>query len=155
MHRVEQARRLHGAVTKVTLVALERQTAANIDVPQVEGRMPVDDPVGENLARSARRLNADRVEARRHVQAAQLRGFAKKISIIRREALRTVEEHLDAGRFERGHAMHGRGEQWLDVSEVRRQLIEGEALRYAVLSPGLGVRLEPTDQELAGVLLEI
>src|SRR5437763_10425383 len=62
MHRIEQAERLDRALAQVALVALERRAAANIDVPQVRGRMPVDDPVRQYLARSTGGLDADRIE---------------------------------------------------------------------------------------------
>src|SRR5206468_4061487 len=97
----------------------------------------------------------DRIEARRHVQATQLRRLAEEVPIVRREALRAIEEHLHAGGLERGHAPHGGCEERLDVAEVRGQLLEGEILGDPLPAPGLRLGLEPADEELAGVLLEV
>ena len=97
MHRIEQAECLDRAVAQVALVALERRAAANIDVPQVEGRISVDDPVREHLARPTGRLDADRIEASRDVHAAHLRRLAQEITVVGSETFRPVEEHLHTG----------------------------------------------------------
>ena len=97
MHGVEQPERLDGAIAQIALVTLEGRAAADVDVPQVDGRVPVHDPVCEHLAGAARGLDADGVEARRHEQAAGLGRFAEQVAVIGREALRPVEEHLYAG----------------------------------------------------------
>src|SRR3979490_211176 len=97
MHRIEQAERLDRALAPVAAVALERGAAANIDGPQVRGRMPVEDPVRQYLARPTGGLDADRIEASPHVQTAHFRRLTQAISVVGREALRPVEEHLHAG----------------------------------------------------------
>src|SRR5262249_21636162 len=66
VHRVEQPERLEGPIMEIFPVALERHAAANIDIPQIHGWMSIDDPVGEHLARTSGRLDANRVEAGRN-----------------------------------------------------------------------------------------
>src|SRR6266480_1997972 len=117
--------------------------------------MAVDDPVRKYLARPTGRLDADRIEAGRHVNAAHLRRLAQEISVVGSEAFRPVEEHLHPCRLEYRHTAHGTRKQRLDMAEVRGQLIEGEVLGDAALGPGLRARLEPSDEKLAGVLLEV
>src|SRR3982074_1353586 len=116
MHRVQQAERLDLALAQVALVALERRAAANIDVPQVKGRMPVDDPVRQYLARSTGGLDTDRIEASPHGQPALFRRLAKEISVGGSEALRPVEDPRPAGRLESGPPPHGTRKQRLDVA---------------------------------------
>ena len=155
VHGVEQAERLDRAVLQITAVALERHDAPDVDVPEIHRRMAVDDPVGEHLAGAARRLDADRIEAGGDEQVADFRRLAEEIAVIGREALRPVEEQLDAGLPENRDAANGGLEQRLDMLQILGQLVEGEALGNPVHAPGLGDRLEPADQQLAGVLLEV
>ncbi len=54
VHVVEQAQRLDRALAEVAAVALEGHGAANIHVPEVHGRMPVEDPVRQHLAGATR-----------------------------------------------------------------------------------------------------
>ena len=73
MHRVEQAKRLNGAVVQVGGVVLERHHASDVDVPEVHRGTTVDDPVGQDLAGTTGRLDADRVEAAGHEQTLDIR----------------------------------------------------------------------------------
>ena len=98
VHGVEQAQRLGGAVAQVGAVALERVQPAHVDVGEVDRHAAVADPFRQHLAGAARALDADRVEAGGDEQVAQLGGLAQQVAVVGREALRAVEEGLDAGR---------------------------------------------------------
>ena len=45
--------------------------------------------------------------------------------------------------------------QWCDVFIVLGQRREGELLRNSLHPPRLGTRLEPTDEQFAGIFLEV
>src|SRR4029077_17330862 len=143
VHGVQKPEALDRALAQVAPVALKRRTAADVEVPQVDGRMAVDDPTRQRLSAPTGGLDTDGIKAGRHVQAAQLRRLPEQIAIVGGEALRPVEEQLYPGRLQCRHASHRTGEQRLDVSKIRGQLLEGEALGYPALAPGLGLRLEP------------
>ena len=51
--------------------------------------------------------------------------------------------------------MDGALQDRLEMVEVLRQLVEAEILGDAVHAPGLRLRLEGADQQLAGVLLVV
>src|ERR1700722_1685065 len=53
MHGVEQTQGLCRAVAQVSAVPLERHHAADVDIPQIHGRMPVDDPIRQHLPRAS------------------------------------------------------------------------------------------------------
>ena len=123
--------------------------------PEVHRRVAVDDPIGEHLAGASCRLDPDRIEAGSDEQVADFRRLAEEITVIGSEALRPVEEKLDADLPENRDAANGGLEQRLDMFQIFGELIEGEALGDSFHAPGLGDRLEPTDQKLAGVLRDI
>src|SRR3546814_2909321 len=85
----------------------------------------------------------------------QLRRLAQQVAVVRREALRPVEEGVDAGALQHRQALHRGLEDRLEVVEVLRELVEAEVLRNAVQAPGLGPQLEGAEQDLAGVLFVV
>ena len=94
---VEQAERLGDALLQVAPVLLERLRAADVDLPQVEWRFAVVDPLRQRHAGAAGGNDADGVVARRDPVAAKFRRFAEIVAVVGREALGTVEEGVDAG----------------------------------------------------------
>src|SRR5689334_11870996 len=100
MHGVEQSERLYRPIVQILLVALEGRAASYVDIPQIHRRMPVNDPVSEHPARPASGLNANGVESRRHKQPLDLRCLPQEVAVVRREALRTIEEELDTDRLQ-------------------------------------------------------
>src|SRR5579872_6477902 len=54
VHGVEETQGLDGTVAQIAAVPLEGRTAADVDVPEVERRVAVDDPVRQHLAGAAR-----------------------------------------------------------------------------------------------------
>src|SRR6202044_921857 len=81
---------------------VEAGEAPDVDRGQVEARLPLADPLGQGLARAARRRDAYRVEAGTNEEVPKLRSLAKDELVIRGEALRPVVELLDPGFGERG-----------------------------------------------------
>ena len=77
------------------------------------------------------------------------------IAVVRREALGPAEEGLDASVGECRHALQRVHQHRLEVLVVVGKLVEAEILRDSVHAPGLRLRLEGAEQDLARVLLVI
>src|SRR3546814_9030946 len=56
----------------------------------------------------------------------QLRRLAQQVAVVRREALRPVEEGVDAGALQHRQALHRGLEDRLEVVEVLRELVRSE-----------------------------
>ena len=56
--------------------------------------------------------------------ATDLRRFAQEITIVRRETFRAVEKELDAGAGKGGYTSDRPFEEWLNMPEIVRQLVE-------------------------------
>src|SRR3546814_14907070 len=65
----------------------------------------------------------------------QLRRLAQQVAVVGREALRPVEEGVDAGALQHRQALHRGLEDRLEVVEVLRELVEAEVLRHAAQAP--------------------
>ena len=85
-------------------VVVRRAEAADVDRPEVVGRLAARDPLGERLAGAAAGRDAERVEAAADVEALELGRLAEDEVAIGREALRPVDQLLDAGLGERRDA---------------------------------------------------
>ena len=96
-----------------------------------------------------------RVEARGDEERAQLGRLAEDEVAVGREALRAVEEHLDARRLEARRAPHRRRHQRLELLPVLVQELELEGRRDRVDSPRLGLRLEAAHQQTADLFLVV
>ena len=155
VHGVQQAQGLHRAVFQVAPVALKRHATANVHVPQVHGRVTINNPIGQHFAGATGRLDADRVKASGHKQVTHLRRLAQQVAVVGREAFRTVEKQVDAGLGQGWRPVHGSSQQRLNVLQVIGQLVKTEALGDAFHAPGLGHGLKPAHQQLARVFFEI
>ena len=157
VHVVQQAERFGDALFEIAPTVLERQVPPHVHVPQVHGRMPVHDPLGQHLARAARGLDADRVEPRGHVEVPEFGRFAQMVAVVGRETLRPVQKQLDARGLQRRHTAHGFVEHVVQMLPVLGERAEGEIVRNGCPSPAprLGVRLEKAGQNAADLLLEI
>src|SRR3546814_3145718 len=82
---------------EVAARVLERLQAADVDVPEVERRRAAVHPLGQRLAGAAGRLDADGVEAGGDVEVREFRRLAEEVAVVGGEALRPVEEGVDAG----------------------------------------------------------
>lgn len=119
------------------------------------GGATIADPVGQRLADAARGEDADGVEARRAEEARHFGRLAEKVAVVGGEALRAVEEQLDAGALQHRHAARRLFQIGGDVIDIFRQRAETEVLGNTRLTPRLGIRLEEADQQLAGILLVV
>ena len=155
VHGVQQAQGLHRAVSQVAPVALKGHAAANVHVPQVHGRVTVNNPIGQHLAGAAGRLDADGVKSSGHKQVAHLGCLAQQVTVVGREAFRPIEKQVDAGLGQGRCPVHGSRQQRLDVFQVVGQLVETEAFGDAFHAPGFGHRFKPAHQQLARVFLEV
>ena len=115
VHGVQKAQGLHCAVSQVAPVALKGHAAANVHVPQVHGRMAVNNPVGQHFAGATGRLDANGVKAGRHKQVTHLGRLAQQVAVVRREAFRAVEKQVNAGLGQGRRPVHGGCQQRLDV----------------------------------------
>ena len=120
VHGVEQAQHFLGPLVQIARVALKGGHAPDVHVPQIHGRVPFDDPFRQHLARPPGRLDTDRVEARRHEKVAQLRRLAEQVAVVRREALRAVEEGVDTRGLQHRHAVDRPFQHGQEVVVVRR-----------------------------------
>ena len=150
---VEETERLGGPLAQVATVPLERLHAGDVHVHQVEGHLAALHPLGEREARTAGRLDADRVEARRRPDVGGARTGAEVIGVVGREALGAVEERVDARLSEHRHPGDGALEDRLEVVEILGKLVELEVLGDR--APGFGHRFEGAEQHLASVLLVV
>ena len=154
-HRVVQAQRLDGAVGEVAAVRVERGEAADVDVPQVERRLAVDDPLRDELARAARVRDARRVEAGADEVAGERRRLAEDEVAVAGEALGAVQQHLHLRGLEARRPVHRVRHQRLELVPVLGEELELEALGDRVDVPGLRDRLEAAHHEAAHFLLEV
>ena len=136
-------------------IRVERREAADVDVPQVERRLAVDDPFGDELAGAAGIGDARRVEAGAHEVAGELRRFAEDEVAVEREALGAVQQQLDLGGLEARRAVDRVLHQDLEVVPVLGQELEFEAVGNRIDVPRLRFRLEAAHDEAADFLLVV
>ena len=102
--------------------------AADVDRPQIERRLALGNPFGERHAGAAARRDAEGVEAGPDIDAAHLRRFAEDEVPIGREAFRSVDELLDAGRLHGRNTTCGEFEERLEVIQIVVEKLELEAV---------------------------
>ncbi len=118
--------------------------------------LAADDPLRQRPARSAGGGDADRVEAGRDEEVADLGRLAQDELVVRGEALRPVVELLDAGGVQRGDAQQRVLHQNGEVVPVLVEQLELERVGDLVRrDPRLGLRLEAADHQAAHLLLEV
>ncbi len=155
VRRVQKTEALAHPRLQVLAVHLKRHIAPYVHFPQIDRRMTVADPFGDDLADAARGLQTDGIQAGGDEAVLELRRFAQVIAHVRREALRAAEELLNARALERRHPPHGIHEHRLEVREIALDLAEREILGDALRAPGPRIRLERAHEQLAGVVLEV
>src|SRR5580658_10936000 len=77
MRGVEEPQALRDARTQVFAIDLERHVAPDIDFPQIERRVSVADPLGNDFADAAGRLQSDGIEPGRDETVLELRRLAE------------------------------------------------------------------------------
>ena len=153
--RIQQSKRFLGTFEQIRLVALKWLHPRDIHIAQIKGLFARVHPLAQRHARPARRLDPDRVEARRDPDVVHLGAKAKVIGIIGGEGFRPIEERMNARFRQHGHPFAGVSEDGLKVVEVLRQLVELEIRRNAIRGPRLCVWLERAQQDFASVLFVI
>src|SRR6185369_9634108 len=103
--------------------------AADVDRPQIHGRLAPDDPLRERAPGAARGGDAVGVEARADEEAGQLRRLAEDERAVGREGLGAVDELDDADVLERGDARERLLHERLEVLPVRVEELEVEVAR--------------------------
>ena len=105
---VEQTNGLGGAIVQVPGIALKRHRRAGYRFPSSRRRAPRAHPVRHHAARATSGFDAARVESGGDVTGWPLpaRG-PSEIAVVRREALRAIEEKLHAGALAGGDALRG------------------------------------------------
>ena len=88
-------------------------------------------------------------------QTGHLGCLAQQVAVVGGERLGAVEEQADAGLADDGHAVHRGLHERGDVLVVLGQRGEAELVGDAAHAPRLRHRLEPPDEQLAGVFLEV
>ena len=81
--------------------------AADVDEPEVQGRLALRHPLGQHPARAAARGDAEGVEAGADEEVPHLRRLAEDEVAVGREGLRPVDHLLDAGVLQRRDAADG------------------------------------------------
>src|SRR5712692_9732784 len=154
--RVVQPEDLADPVAQPAVVPVERGEPPDVDDGQVGARVAVDDPVGQRLARAARRGDADRVETGGDEEVPQLRRLAEDELVVRGEALRPVVQLLHAGRGQDRDPLDRAFHQDGEVLPVLGEQLELERVgQFVGRHPGLGIGLEPADEEPADLFLDI
>ena len=153
--RIEETKGFGHALLQVPPVALKRLRAADINVPEIERRAPLVDPLGQRHARTTGRHDADRIVAGGHPVPVKVGSLPKIVAVVGSEAFGTVEESVNARGLEERHAIHGKFENRLEVLVVLRQRVEFEVLGNAVHSPGLRLGLESPKHHLSGIGLVV
>ncbi len=138
----------------VALRAVVPAEAADVHVPEVVLRLAVDDPLGHDLADAAGAGEPVRAEAGRHPEAGHL-ALAEDELAVGRERLGAVEEALDLGLLDRGHAEDGALHQLLEAVPVLGQELRLEALRDAVEPERRRVALVAAHHEPADLGAEV
>src|SRR5690242_16298274 len=155
MHRVEQTKRFRHARDEEALGILVREEAGDIDLPEVERRLAMHDPVREREPGAPARLDADRVEAGGDEEVLQVWRWPEHVTAIDGEAFRPIEELADADLAETGDAPQRVIQDRREMLVVFGQFAESEVFRNAIDGPRLGDRLKRTDEKLAGIFLVI
>ena len=155
MRGVQKTEALRYALPQVFAVDLERHIAPHVDFPQIERRVPVADPFGDDLADAAGGLQTDGVESGGDKAILQFGRLAQVVAHIRCKALRAAKEFLNAGLLERGYPAHRVHQHRFEVAEVTGNLAEGEILGNPFRAPRPRIRLEGADQEFPGVVFEV
>ena len=155
MHGIEQTEAFADAVVQIAAIDLEALEARDVDLGQIHGRLPFDDPFRHRAPDTGAAENALRVEAGGDEEVLQLRRFAENEAVVGREAFRAVHEMADARVLEQGNHFHGPGHWRPELIPILLQLAEFERCRQRVERQRLGLRLEGADQQLAGILLDV
>ena len=144
--RVMLAIGLERAVAHPVAVAVQVGKAPDVDHPQVERRLAVDDPLRQHPAGAAARRDAERIEAGTHEHVGALRRQAEDEIAVRRETLRPVDHLLDAGGLQRRDARDRLAHMLFEMVPVVVEQAELPVVRHVAASsrPADPVRSRPS-----------
>ena len=128
--------------------------APRIDADHVDGRLAVDDPLGELPAGAAGRRDAEAV-AFGEPEILQAESRADHRVAVRRIGDRAVDDVLDAGILEARHPVHGGLDMGHEPVEVAGEQVFLEALRHAVDEAGRRVALVGPENPAHALLAQI
>src|SRR5262245_54794557 len=124
-----QAEDLGDTLAKKSEIVRPRREAANINGPQIHGGLSLSHPLSEIFSRAARAGNAHRVEAGGNEQPFQLWRFAHDEVVVRRKALRPVDEFRKLGRLQRWNPVLPVLERLGEFPPVRIEQLKGKLVR--------------------------
>ncbi len=121
--------------------------AADVELPHVVARLPLDDPLRGVAAGSAAEDDAEDREAGEDVQPWPAGDRPHQALAVRCVPVRPVDNGLEAYVSEERDAPGGGHEAVLDLLQVGREQLAVEVVGHAVQGPRLRVALERADEE--------
>src|ERR1051326_3694975 len=128
---------------------------ADVDRPQVEGGLAVDDPFGEVFPGAAGAGDADGVEAGGDEEALQFGRLAEDELIVGSEAFGAVDEAGEGAGLEGGDAPAAVAERFGEFLPIRFEELEGETVGDTIDSPGFGSGLEGAQHDGVAFAAEV
>src|SRR5262245_704209 len=142
--------RAHPARIEVVL-----SKAANVNRPEIEGRLAFGDPFGKRHAAATAGRNAEGVEAGANKDAPRLGGFAENEVPVWCEAFRAVDELLDAGGLHGRNTANGELEERLEMLDIIFKKLKLETIWKAVHAPRFRVGLISAHHQSTHLLFPI
>ena len=97
---------LQRALTHPIHIGVRRPEATDVHRPDIERGFAADDPFGQSFPGAAAGRDAEGVEPSADIEPTNPWRRAKDEVAVRREALRPIEQLLDARMLQRRHARH-------------------------------------------------
>src|SRR5947209_4431605 len=154
LHVVVRRVDLERARERVLAARVVAAEAARVQLPHVEARHPLDEPLRDELAHPARAREPVGAEARRDPEAAHVGGAEDELA-VGREGLRAVDETDDLHVAERGDADERVLHQLLEARPVLLEQPAVEVGRDAVEAPRRGPALVAAHHEPARLAAEV
>ena len=153
--RVVVAVHLAGLLGDVAAVAEMGAESADVQLPHVDGGLPLEDPLGHHASDAPRARDPVDRHPRRHPEAGLAGHRAERVVAVRREAVRPVDELQDLGLLDGREPPHRSRQQGLEQRPIAREQLLRELPGHVVEAPGLRVGLEPADQIAADLLAHV
>jgi len=147
--------RLSRARGRVGAVLVDRTEASHVHLSDVVGRLPIDQPVRDDLADGAARAEAGVGEPARGPQARHAGHRAEERPAVGCDPLGAVDEVGHLGLREHRDPPDGAFQDRLEQLPVRGQELLSEVPGHAVDRPRDGLGLEATDEEAAHFLAHV
>ena len=126
--------------------------AADVELPHVDARLAVDDPLRGEATRASGEHDPEDAEAGEDVEVAEAGHRPHQAATVGGVGVRAVDDRPDARIREHRQPFGRRRERLLDLVEVRRQQLAVEAVGDALDRPGLRIALERPDQQRLALL---